>query len=403
MYALPLMQGNGLSTSAAYYSGPGGTGSKYMVGDLIHSSGVLYAFDQDGMGTDEECFFIQIIDHLPDLSQIGSDTACTYYMLPYFITPSISGFAGYYTQPNAQGVRYQQGDTIFSSITLYAYDGYQSCSVEKEITVEIHDLPVFDQIPLQYGCHEYIFTPFSGENVFSDSIHFLLGNQTFYLEDITTTSGKVEVVAQNGTCFTADTFQLSIINKISIDPPGDTLICGFRFLLPAITGINLTENAKYYTELSGLGQAFLADETYNINNSSILYVFDQITGTDCIDEQIFSLNYINAPNAYKSFTTTVCKGYPYNIYELLLARNIERKSNKIYSINDQVALEPGSIFNTADYPPGEYLFYVIDSASYPCINDTAIMTVVVTINCTNADKNEIYCLNNHDYPLLLAT
>src|SRR5688572_12116039 len=66
-YVLPAIQGSGLSSFASYYNSPGGTGTKFVEGDTIFSSQIVYAFDMDAMGMDEECFFIQIINHLPDL------------------------------------------------------------------------------------------------------------------------------------------------------------------------------------------------------------------------------------------------------------------------------------------------------------------------------------------------
>ncbi|HZV70511.1 MAG TPA: hypothetical protein VFG10_13240 [Saprospiraceae bacterium] len=403
VYVLSNISGSGLTSSVAYYSHPGGTGIQYLPGDSIHTSGVYYAFDQDGMGKDEECFFVQIINHLPDLSQLHDDSACAYYVLPYFETPSISGYAGYYTDTNAQGVRFQQGDAIISSISLYAYDGYEACSVEKAINIIVHDPPVFDSIYHQYGCHEYTFRSFAGTNVFVDSLDFLFEGQQYQVDDKIIRSGEVEVVAQNGTCITKKTFELSVVDEISIDPIGDTLICGPRFLLPQITGNNITENAKYYPQNGGTGKDYLPGEYYAAGITGTIYALDFIPGTDCIDEEDIHINTVEETKAYKDFKVVVCRGLKYNVYELLLARNIDAHGNKIFPIDNQVILENVVTFNTGTYQPGEYRFYVVDSTGAPCINDTAIMTVITTDNCINTDKESILCTSPDDFNFLLST
>lgn len=402
-YILPNIQGNGLTQIASYFSKPGGKGTHYLPGDIIFTSGIYYAFDQDGMGQDEECFFVQIINHLPDLSSLHDDSACAYFVLPYFVTPSVSGYAGYYSESTAQGVRYQQGDTIFSSTSVYAYDGYQACSVEKFIKIIINDPPVFDSIYHQYGCHQYTFKALVGQNVFSDSTYFLLGGKTFQIDDSTTNAGQVEVTAQNGTCTTKKTFELTIIDHIDIDPIADTLICGGNLDLPEITGINITENAKYYPQNGGTGHAYIPGHSYPIGISNTIYAFDYIPGTDCIDEEALHINSVEETRAYRDFYVTVCRGFKYNIYELLLGRNIEISGNKIFPIDDQLSLENEDTFNTGIYPPGEYLFYVVDSTGPPCINDTAILTIVTTDKCQNADQEAIYCTYPQDYKFLLTS
>jgi hypothetical protein len=122
-YVLPPITGTELTGNEAYYSFPAGAGQQYKEGDTIFFSTVLYAYDFEGTEADEECFYIQIISNLPDLNLILDDTVCQYKILPYFTTPAVSGFAGYYSGPLASGVRYQQGDTLWYSADLFVYDG----------------------------------------------------------------------------------------------------------------------------------------------------------------------------------------------------------------------------------------------------------------------------------------
>lgn len=73
-FILPPIQGSQLSGNEAYYKSPSGTGHRYEPGDTIFTTTVLYAYDQMGVESDEECFYLRIIDELPDLGTILDDT-----------------------------------------------------------------------------------------------------------------------------------------------------------------------------------------------------------------------------------------------------------------------------------------------------------------------------------------
>jgi gliding motility-associated-like protein len=391
-YVLPPIAGFDLTSDVSYFGKPGGTGIKYLPGDTIFNSSILYAFDSDGILTDEECFFIQIINQLPDLSYFNDTSACTYYVLPYFSTPSISGFAGYYTQPNGEGTRYPQGDTLFSSETLFVYDGYEGCNVEKSFRVEVFDKPIFDDIETQYGCHEYTLIPFAGQNVFADSLSFYFNGQSFEPGDIVSFSGLVDIIAINGACVTIKEFELKVIDEIVIDPIADTFVCDNRILLPDIQGTNVTSYAGYYLQSNGIGPK-LNDNHLGLTEDKVVFAYDRIPGTDCADEIFLMVQHFRPTNSYRDFSITVCRGYTYDIYELLLGRNIEVMGNRIESINEQVDLESNELFNTNDYPSGSYQFYVIDTSADVCINDTAIMTVISSASCINENFVDTICIH----------
>jgi len=380
-----------LSGNEAYYSGHSGTGNMYAPGDTIFNSAVIYAFDQLGVESDEECFYLQIINNLPDLATIEDDTACQYYVLPYFTTPSVSGFAGYYTAPQASGVRFQQGDTLFYSESLFVYDGYDNCFVEKEIHITIDTLPVFDDIPDQYGCNSYELVPFPGEQVQADQVFFTQGPQTYQVGDMIHESQTITINATNGVCKSEKEFEIIIVDHLDLGTKLDTFICSPSFNLPEISGPIVSSYARYYRLPGGQGVSYDAGGSHNADTYPVLYIYDSIPGTTCVDETVWNIHYTPRPQAYSNFTVTVCRGFSYHVDTLLLRRNVSKSMNSIIPTETNPLLPTEVIFHTGSYPPGEYQFYVIDTTRFPCIPDTAIMTVITTDDCTNPDFIETYC------------
>ena len=390
-YVLPPIDGNELSGNEAYYSVPGGAGHMYLPGDTIFNSAVVYAFDQMGAESDEECFYLQIIDNLADLGTIMNDTACQFYVLPYFTTPAISGFAGYYTATQAGGVRYLQGDTLYHSIQLFAFDGYDNCYVEKDIRITIDTLPVFDEIPDQFGCNSYELVSFPGEHVIQDQVFFKQGSNTYVPGNIIYESQTITITASNGICLSEKEFEIFIVDHLDLNVKEDTFICGHSFRLPEISGPIVTKFARYYRLPGGKGTSYEADDNHNAILFPSLYLYDSIPGSTCVDEEVWNIHYTPRPQSFSNFTVTVCRGYSYLVDTLLLRRNIPKEKSKIIPTETNPLLATETLFHTGLYPAGEYLFYVIDSTGFPCIPDTAIMTVISTDDCTNPDFSETYC------------
>jgi hypothetical protein len=234
-YVLPSIQGNQLSGNEAYFTAPSGTGASYSPGDTIFSTRILFAFDPGTGSPDEECFYIQIIHDIADLSLIRDDTACSFYILPYFVQPGLSIYPGYYTGPIGTGVKYHQGDTIWHSISLFAFDGTAGCFAEKLIHITVDPMPEVDSIETQYGCPEYTLTIFPGTNIQDNLSYFSSGNQVYHAGDIIAASQNLFFHTINGTCHKTTEFEVQILNEISLYPINDTFICGYM-LLPSILG-----------------------------------------------------------------------------------------------------------------------------------------------------------------------
>jgi len=389
-YVLPSIQGNQLSGNEAYFTGPSGSGASYSPGDTIFSTRILFAFDPGTGSPDEECFYIQIIHDIADLSSIRDDTACAFYVLPYFVQPGLSIYPGYYTGPIGTGVKYHQGDTIWHSISLFAFDGTAGCFAEKLINITVDPIPEIDSIETQYGCHEYTLTIFPGTNIQDNLSYFSSGNQVYHAGDIIAASQNLFFHAINGTCHKTTEFEIQVLNEISLYPINDTFICGYM-LLPPILGEKTTSFARYYKLLPGNDKIYEPGDFYSSTGSTSLLVYDSIPGTDCVDSTFWNIDNTPRPNAGHDFTMKVCYGFTYDIRKLLLG--IHDKSNTL--LVTPIPLNPivlnGDQFNTSLYPPGNYDFFVIDTAEFPCIPDTAVMTVYSTTDCNNPDTTAIFC------------
>ncbi|NRA51878.1 MAG: hypothetical protein HRU12_22355, partial [Phaeodactylibacter sp.] len=61
-FTLPVIDGTGLTSSAAYFTGPNGTGTSYAEGDVVMTSGTYYIYDDNTICDDEVSFELTITD-----------------------------------------------------------------------------------------------------------------------------------------------------------------------------------------------------------------------------------------------------------------------------------------------------------------------------------------------------
>lgn len=118
---LPPITGSNLTGSELYFTGPNGTGTSYIAGDMIFTSQTLYIYDVVGSCMDEELVVITI-NPLITINEIPDITACVSAILPAITGNGLSANAVYNTNPLGTGTSYVPGSTINTSNTLYVYD-----------------------------------------------------------------------------------------------------------------------------------------------------------------------------------------------------------------------------------------------------------------------------------------
>ncbi|MDW8230880.1 MAG: PKD-like domain-containing protein, partial [Saprospiraceae bacterium] len=88
----------------------------------------------------------------------------------------------------------------------------------------------------------------------------------------------------------------------NIDPIPNVTACG-SYILPPITGTNLTPNAAYYTGTNGSGTRYDPGDT--ITTTTTLYAFDS-NGPGCSDQEQFTVTIIPTPTVNPPANQTVC-------------------------------------------------------------------------------------------------
>ncbi|WP_235295608.1 SprB repeat-containing protein, partial [Portibacter lacus] len=286
---LPAITGTG-TAGATYWSMSGGTGTEYSEGDWIYSSTTLYMVVAAGSCSTEEPFDI-VITETPIIDDLAG-TACDSFELPTITGSGLSGNEAYYDGPGGTGTRYTAGEFITSSTTLYIYDIVGSCPAEGTITIDIVETPSIDpnsgaacdslQLPAITG------TGTAGATYWSMSG----GTGTEYSEgDWIYSSTTLYMVVAAGSCSTEEPFVITITDTPELDPISNVTSCD-EYILPEITGNNLSGNESYWTGMGGTGTQYIAGDA--ITSTTTLYVYD-INGT-CPAENSFTVEIVETPS-----------------------------------------------------------------------------------------------------------
>jgi len=164
-YTLPAIQGSNVPPTAAYFTGPNGSGTRYEAGDNITASRQLYVYGGTGGCTDQETFQVTIVEG-PSIDNPGPQESCASFTFPN-ITGSNLNDPRYYTQPGGTGQVYDTGDryTQSGSSTFYIFDQEGACTDQATFQVTITPPPNMDPLPSQTVCNEVILPAITGANL----------------------------------------------------------------------------------------------------------------------------------------------------------------------------------------------------------------------------------------------
>lgn len=96
---------------------------------------------------------------------------------------------------------------------------------------------------------------------------------------------------------------VAFIQTPTLNPIANVTTCS-AYTLPAITGVSMSGNQKYYTGPGGTGTALNPGTT--VNTSQTLYAYDGAVG--CSDEVSFTITFIPPPVISVSGNDTICTG-----------------------------------------------------------------------------------------------
>ncbi len=175
----------------------------------------------------------------PNINPIANVTACGAYTLPAIAGTNLTPNAAYYTGPNGTGTKYDPGDVITTTTTLYAFDSNgPGCSDQEQFTVTIIATPTVNPPSDQTACAgQQVTVNFTG----SPGATFQWTNNNTAIGLGASGSGNISFTATNpanpevgtitvtpvqGSCQgTPVTFTITVNPGPTVDNPGDQTAC----------------------------------------------------------------------------------------------------------------------------------------------------------------------------------
>lgn len=305
IFLLPPISGPEVPNNAAYFTMPNGGGVPLLPGDEISTSRQLYIFGSNGGCSGQESFSITVnprpnIDPLPDQESCGT-----------FTFPNISGTnlvdPAYYTQPDGQGLRYDPGAQIIRTAGIYSFflfDQFQSCSSQQSFSLTVGSNAQLNTPADVDACSFYVLPPINGTDLRGPSGYSSLpdGQGSIWRPgDTLRQSGTYFLFDGTDECLIQDSFSLTIQPIPEFELPLQDSACD-TYILPPLSGTQLTPAAGYFSSPDRAGTAFQAGDT--IRSSQTIYLHDEISG--CTQQDSLLLHLSLTPHIDRIVDTTFC-------------------------------------------------------------------------------------------------
>ena len=304
-YTLPPITGTNLSGNEAYYSQSGGLGTQLNPGESISVTTTLFIYDESGACNDEEEFTVAIAGQ-PALDPINNVSICGSFTLPAISGSSLSGNEAYFTGASGTGTRFVAGDVITNSTTLFAFDGAAGCEDETSFAITITSGPDITPLDEQSACSAFTLPVINGTNLTGNEAYFTGSGGTgtrFSPGDVISDSQTLFIYDGATGCEDEEAFSLTIIPEPQIDDIPNQEVCE-SFMLPTITGVNLSGNEGYFDGANGTGNTFQAGDI--IDTDQVLFIWDNSSG--CNSQQVFEIIVNPAPEVVLVPTPVSCAG-----------------------------------------------------------------------------------------------
>ena len=284
-YVLPVITGATLTGNETYRTVTGGAGVTVASGSTISSTTTLFIYDESATAvncTAEESVTINV-NTTPIVNDLADIIACDNYTLP-----TISGNdlidPAYYSATNGGGTRYNIGDVLSTTTPLFIYDETNTipnCSSEETFNITINITPVVNDLANAEVCDMYKLPAIGGTN--------LTGNESYFTGPdgsgsaitggtVLTTTTILYIFDETATtpnCSTQESVTITINVTPTIDDIPNETACD-TYILPAISGTNLSGSQNYFTGSNGSGVSVNAGDI--ITNTNTLFLYDA-TGT----------------------------------------------------------------------------------------------------------------------------
>jgi gliding motility-associated-like protein len=366
----PLTNGN-------YFTGPNGTGTALFAGDTIDESNTYYIFNgPDANGCfNESTFTAYFIDEYePNLDNCGSFTVP---VAPYNIGAFYTAAGG----PTGTGTLIPEGtvytnstqSSIVQTVFYYAEVNNVLCR-DEQFDINIHPLPLVDDLADVTFCNSYILPALTNGNYFTGPS--ATGTPYFAGDAITTSqtiyvynsNAYIDVVGNPGVCSLETDIQINIVDTGMFT---DIYTCSnSNYLLPAITF------GGYYTAPMGGGASI--DPSVPITTSQVVYYYANTTLLpNCTNNLNYNIIVHPVPLVDALNSDIVCGSF---VLPTLTNGNYYTLSGGPNVIG-QVALSAGQIIGLTidDLIPGTYYIYNEETHVNP---DTSTTTCSVETNFT---------------------
>jgi gliding motility-associated-like protein len=305
-FTLPTIVVTGTATSSGYFSGPNGTGTPISAGTTFSGTTdtLIYIYAVNGPCTDQENFTITI-NLTPTITNPGTLSGCDQVTLPAISGSNLSGNESYFTDSQLNGGVPTLGP-ITNSGTVYIFDQNGTCSSEISFAVNVTPTPVLTPVTTLTGCDQVILGTIQG--------NFLSGNEAYYnnsqsnggtvLSSLTLTNSQtVYIYDSNNGCSDEISFDVVINTTPVLNTPNDTTVCGL-FILPTITGTNLTGNEAYFNGPQASNPSQINGQ---VSTNQVVYIYDSNNG--CDDETSFQVTVLSSPILNVPATAEACDSY----------------------------------------------------------------------------------------------
>ncbi|QQS51436.1 MAG: hypothetical protein IPM71_01560 [Bacteroidota bacterium] len=381
-FILPAITGTNLTGNEAYYNATGGLGTQYNAGDVINASDTIYIYDITS--TTPACiseeFFALTINLTPQINDLADTSGCESFVLPAITGTNLTGNEGFYILSGGKGTRYNAADVLSASSTIYIYDSTTTapaCISEESFVLTINTTPQVNDLADTSGCESFVLPAITGTNLTGNEGYYTLsgGKGTRYnAADVLSAGGTIYIYDSTTTapaCISEESFVLTINTTPQVNDLADTSGCE-SFVLPAITGTNLTGNEGYYTLSGGKGTRYNAADV--LSASGTIYIYDSTTTAPaCISEESFVLTINTTPQVNDLADTSGCENF---VLPAITGTNLTGNEG-YYTLSGG----KGTRYNAADVLSASGTIYIYDSTTTApaCISEESF---VLTINTT---------------------
>ncbi len=391
-YIFPMIPGQGMGSTAGYYTGLGGTGINYEKGDTLRISDTIYVFDpSSNCPTNEPSFSILLSGEIT-YDSIGVFSSCNLVKLPVIKGMGMTDSVRYYTSPNGMGTEYLVGDSIYISDTLYVFDKNTLCYQDTTPVIILIGVGTTYDTPSPINqCGNFVLTNITGINIGPNAMYFTApngGGQGYFSGDTIKSSTTLFVFDTTSQCnVNQPTFEITLSIQPIFNQPSTIQTCG-SYTLPPISGSNLTGNENYYSQPLGTGSVIASGTV--INTDTTIYIYDG-TGP-CPTEKVITITFEDLNSGSPENFGLCSSSGSINLFDHLLppynlGGEWSEQATAFFDVTN-----PMNVVVPSNVPPGTYRFQYVVSSPECGIRASVLRIEIITSPIASKDTIVNVCL-----------